>query len=131
MYYKLSFTGLLQRVRPLPSNFLNFKGRFKMCSNNPCTRDYCTFAHSDLELQVWNKQKKNILDSKLSCTCYMNCTYVAMYICMQACTACICMHTYMHICIHTCLHACMHTHTSRFTIVNREAKTKPKRSSDQ
>ena len=37
-----------------------------MCSNDPCTRDYCTFAHDELELQAWNKQKKDILDSKLS-----------------------------------------------------------------
>ena len=57
--------GLLQQVRPLPHNALDFKGNFQECDNDPCTRSYCTYAHGDLELQAWNKQKKDILDRKL------------------------------------------------------------------
>ena len=71
--------GLLRQVRPLPSNYLHFPGKFKMCRNNPCKRDYsCTFAHDELELQAWNKRKKDILDSMHMYVC----TYVCMYVCI-------------------------------------------------
>ena len=57
--------GLLQEVRPLPYNALRFKGSFQNCYNNPCLRRCCTYAHSDLELQAWNKRKEEILNCKL------------------------------------------------------------------
>ena len=79
--------GLLRQVRPLPSNYLHFPGKFKMCRNNPCKRDYsCTFAHDELELQAWNKRKKDILDSMHMYVC----TYVCMYVCMYVCVCLLC-----------------------------------------
>ena len=66
MFFDLQ--GLLQEVRPLPNNALRFHGYFQRCRHNdhPCPRlAYCTYAHSDMELQAWNKRKKEILNSKL------------------------------------------------------------------
>jgi len=63
----------MQQVRPLPHNALDFKGNFQRCHNVPCLRHHCTYAHSEQELQAWNKQKKEILSSKLkvsyTCSC--------------------------------------------------------------
>ena len=33
--------------------------------NPPCRHPHCTYAHSDLELQTWNKLKKEALNCKL------------------------------------------------------------------
>ena len=59
--------GSLQEVRPLPRNAVRFHRDFKRCHNDdPCPRStYCTYAHSNLELQAWNKRKGEILNRKL------------------------------------------------------------------
>lgn len=64
--YTLILQGLLQKVRPLPSNALHFKGRFLRCHKSACSYLKCTYAHSDLELQAWNKQKEELLNCELS-----------------------------------------------------------------
>ena len=57
--------GLLEEVRPLPHNVLQVKGDFQRCHYNPpCPRSHCTYAHSEFELQTWNKQKKEVLKCK-------------------------------------------------------------------
>ena len=54
------------QVRPLPHNALQFKSDFQRCRYNPpCPHPHCTYAHSDLELQTWNKLKKEALNCKL------------------------------------------------------------------
>ena len=52
-------------LRQLPGNAIKFYGEFVLCHNDPCLRPWCTFAHSKLELKVWNTQKQDILDRKL------------------------------------------------------------------
>ena len=52
-------------VRPLPKIYDKFSGGFVRCPNDNCPRQWCTFAHSELELEVWNARKQDILDCKL------------------------------------------------------------------
>ena len=65
----LNSEGSLEKVRKLPFNALRFKGDFMKCRNFPFCPHYCTYAHSDLELQAWNKRKKETLNCKLQCYC--------------------------------------------------------------
>ena len=68
--------GLLKQVRPLPDNALRFQGLFIKCHNSPpCPRRHCTYAHSDLELLAWNKQKKE-RKLKVSYNAYVTCSTV-------------------------------------------------------
>ena len=53
--------GLLLREFPT----LQFDGKFKRCSFIPCPRPWCTYAHTDLELCEWNKEKKTMSNSKM------------------------------------------------------------------
>ena len=65
LYTFFNSQGLLQEIRPLPKNAVKFKGDFKKCSKDSCQHQYCTYAHSEMELQAWNKQKNEILKCKL------------------------------------------------------------------
>ncbi|XP_065917898.1 3'-5' exoribonuclease HELZ2-like isoform X3 [Dysidea avara] len=55
-------SGLL--LRPFPENTLQFYGNFRRCCNDPCPRPQCTYAHNDLELSEWNREKQAKLNHR-------------------------------------------------------------------
>ncbi|XP_065917904.1 3'-5' exoribonuclease HELZ2-like isoform X2 [Dysidea avara] len=49
-------SGLL--LRPIPEEALSrVTGNFQLCQKNPCPTPWCTYAHNDLELSEWNKER--------------------------------------------------------------------------
>lgn len=53
--FAFTIVGLL--LRPFPED-AHFYGKFQLCRNNPCSRPQCTYAHNDLELTEWNREKQ-------------------------------------------------------------------------
>ena len=48
----------VRKIRPLPDKVV--PGRFIMCrysQSGSCTKEYCTYAHSQAELREWNRLK--------------------------------------------------------------------------
>ena len=53
------FTGPL---RPFPRDVaMRIPGYFKQCDRDRCVGPRCTFTHNNLELQEWNREKKELL----------------------------------------------------------------------
>lgn len=47
----------LETVRQIPMNFMSFRGPFKMCYADHKCDEFCTYAHSLFELDMWNMKK--------------------------------------------------------------------------
>ena len=59
--FNISNTGLL--LRPFPKDMaMIIRSDFKPCPHDPCLKSgSCSYAHNELELYEWNKEKRAML----------------------------------------------------------------------